>query len=363
MVNFGLNSASILGIFLAVAGASLYFLRSVRPELSRDHDIFFAAVGLLCGFILLFQGWRLDPILQFGQFLLTGSTIFFAVESIRLRKVATEQARRNTPTVDRERPVSRTRVYREEEYDRRGDRTIPESYNAYEGATPNYDSPRLRGYEDPKPRSSRPRSLREEEPRNRSYRSREDRYSTSEPPRTRRPANNPPRRNGYDDRNSYDEWSREDSWDEPDYPNNNYSERRDLGREQTTRDRYERERPYSDDIPRRSSRKPPSNPVERPRNYSNDDLGRNYDDGLGRSYEDDLGDSYEDDSEVIATDYVDYQPLDDLGSSYDEESDYDDRGDLNEAEALRDRENSRPRRSSSDWDEPRNRNNPPNSDY
>ena len=106
MVNFGFGAASILGIILAVAGAALYFLRSVRPELSRDHDIFFAAVGLLCGFILVFQGWRLDPILQFGQLLLTGSTIFFAVESVRLRGVATEQAKRNTPIVDDERPVS-----------------------------------------------------------------------------------------------------------------------------------------------------------------------------------------------------------------------------------------------------------------
>lgn len=106
MVNFGFGSASILGIFLAVAGAALYFLRSVRPELSRDHDIFFAAVGLLCGFILLFQGWRLDPILQFGQLLLTGSAVFFAVESIKLRGVATEQAKRNTRIVDDEREVS-----------------------------------------------------------------------------------------------------------------------------------------------------------------------------------------------------------------------------------------------------------------
>lgn len=114
MVNFGLNSASILGIFLAVAGAGLYFLRSVRPELSRDHDIFFAAVGLLCGFILLFQGWRLDPILQFGQLLLTGSAIFFAVESIRLRGVATEQAKRNTRIVDEERPVSSVYEYQAE---------------------------------------------------------------------------------------------------------------------------------------------------------------------------------------------------------------------------------------------------------
>jgi hypothetical protein len=105
-VNFGANSASILGIFLAVAGAALYFLRTVRPELSRDQDIFFAAVGLLCGFILVFQGWRLDPILQFGQLLLAGSTIFFAVESIRLRGIATQQAKRNTPIVDDEREVS-----------------------------------------------------------------------------------------------------------------------------------------------------------------------------------------------------------------------------------------------------------------
>ncbi|OYE05458.1 Ycf66 family protein [Nostoc sp. 'Peltigera membranacea cyanobiont' 232] len=105
-VNFGANSASILGIFLAVAGAALYFLRTVRPELSRDQDIFFAAVGLLCGFILVFQGWRLDPILQFGQLLLVGTTVFFAVESIRLRSIATQQAKRNTPIVDEEREVS-----------------------------------------------------------------------------------------------------------------------------------------------------------------------------------------------------------------------------------------------------------------
>ncbi|MBW4684468.1 MAG: hypothetical protein KME40_05070 [Komarekiella atlantica HA4396-MV6] len=105
-VNFGANSASILGIFLAVAGAALYFLRTVRPELSRDQDIFFAAVGLLCGFILIFQGWRLDPILQFGQLLLVGTTVFFAVESIRLRSIATQQAKRNTPIVDEDRPVS-----------------------------------------------------------------------------------------------------------------------------------------------------------------------------------------------------------------------------------------------------------------
>ncbi|NJP09012.1 MAG: hypothetical protein HC866_05595 [Leptolyngbyaceae cyanobacterium RU_5_1] len=108
MVNVGLGWSSFVGIALAAAGLALYFLRSVRPKLARDHDIFFAAVALLCGGILFFQGWRQDPILQFGQFLLTGSAIFFAVESIRLRSAATEQARRSTPIVDDERPVSRS---------------------------------------------------------------------------------------------------------------------------------------------------------------------------------------------------------------------------------------------------------------
>jgi hypothetical protein len=81
---------------LAVCGGGLYFLRSFKPALARDYDVFFAAIGLLCGGILFFQGWRLDPILQFGQFLLAGTTVFFAYESVRLRGVATDQARRST---------------------------------------------------------------------------------------------------------------------------------------------------------------------------------------------------------------------------------------------------------------------------
>jgi len=93
VVNASLNWASIVGIVLAVCGGGLYFLRSFKPALARDYDVFFAAIGLLCGGILFFQGWRLDPILQFGQFLLAGTTVFFAYESVRLRGVATDQAR------------------------------------------------------------------------------------------------------------------------------------------------------------------------------------------------------------------------------------------------------------------------------
>ena len=106
MINIIFEPNILLAMMIGVVMAFLYFLRIVKPQIARDQDIFFAAVGLLCGFILVFQGWRLDPILQFGQLLLVGSTVFFAVESIRLRSIATQQAKRNTPIVDDEREVS-----------------------------------------------------------------------------------------------------------------------------------------------------------------------------------------------------------------------------------------------------------------
>jgi hypothetical protein len=201
MVNFGLNSASILGICLAVAGAGLYFLRSVRPEVSRDYDIFFSAVGLLCGLILLFQGWRLDPILQFGQLLLAGSTVFFAVETIRLRGITTEQARRSTPYAD-DRRVSKTRVYTEAELDQL------EPYEDNEGYSNNR---RLRGYSEPRPGRSSGASNSEEARPPRSRR------PTSAPPApdravSRRPSNRRPPQPPADSYDSWDETS--DVWDE-----------------------------------------------------------------------------------------------------------------------------------------------------
>ena len=120
MVNASLNWASIVGIVLAVCGGGLYFLRSFKPALARDYDVFFAAIGLLCGGILFFQGWRLDPILQFGQFLLAGTTVFFAYESVRLRGIATDQARRSSFFEDDQIPTNPRNSSRsrwDEEYD------------------------------------------------------------------------------------------------------------------------------------------------------------------------------------------------------------------------------------------------------
>ena len=112
MVNVGFGWSSLVGIILALSGVGLYFLRAVRPALARDYDIALSVVALVCGGILFFNGWRQDPILQFGQLMLSGMTIWFAIEALRLRGIATEQAKRNTPIVDDDRPISK--VYRAE---------------------------------------------------------------------------------------------------------------------------------------------------------------------------------------------------------------------------------------------------------
>ncbi len=344
MVNFGLNAAAILGLFLAVAGAGLFFLRSIRPELARDYDIFFAAVGLLCGVILLFNGWRLDPILQFGQFLLTGTSIFFAFESIRMRGVATEQARRNTTTVDRDRPVSRTRVYTEAELDK-----IDPYDNVYDGVQPNYSSPRLRGYEEPQPRPRRSNSRQRpapapaptadlrDEPRRRSSRNRPETKEYI----ARAPQDNPSDRYGYEDQASrpprrrpaapavdrYDEWD-----DTP---------------KSAPRSRPPIEERYS----------PPAKPTEPRRRPSPADLGRSYEpedeyesNDSSADYDADLGRTYDEPSKSsIPGDYVvDYQPLENVGTDYSDDYDdskYDDYD--TEEEDNTD--------SSSDYDEDKNR--------
>lgn len=258
MVNFGLNSASVLGIFLAVAGAGLYFLRSVRPELSRDHDIFFAAVGLLCGLILLFQGWRLDPILQFGQFLLTGSAVFFAVESIRLRGATTEQAKRSSSYVDDDRRVSKTRVYTEAEIDRL------EPYEDEELISRN--NPRLEGYADPRSnRSYSQEETRTRKPRRRPSSSNDpygDRPSPRRKPSPTRPTND-----------NYDAWdSRDDMWE--DRPK----------KRRPSRPRPENSSPETSSGSPRKRRPRPSNPERR------------YSSSVEES--------------PTPTDYVDYQPID-----------------------------------------------------
>ena len=79
MVNASLNWASIVGILLVISGIQLFAFSfsSISRISSSSGDYFFRilnVIGLLfipflCGGILFFQDWRLDPILEFGQFM------------------------------------------------------------------------------------------------------------------------------------------------------------------------------------------------------------------------------------------------------------------------------------------------------
>jgi len=85
MLNFSFGPNIFLGIIVSFGVITLYFLRNVKPELARDEDIFFATIGLLYSCILMVHGWRLDPILLFGQVLIISTVLVAGWENIRLR--------------------------------------------------------------------------------------------------------------------------------------------------------------------------------------------------------------------------------------------------------------------------------------
>ena len=112
MVNASLNWASICGLMLFLLGlisapaslANIYFLLNRRSD--NTSQIIFMTIYRVClgilrsigclvaGVILFLQGWRLDPILQFGQFLIvfllileSGGSIFTDFMNWRNRDV------------------------------------------------------------------------------------------------------------------------------------------------------------------------------------------------------------------------------------------------------------------------------------
>nr|YP_010933165.1 hypothetical chloroplast RF66 [Nitella hyalina]APP89492.1 hypothetical protein [Nitella hyalina]WKT08458.1 hypothetical chloroplast RF66 [Nitella hyalina] len=86
MINFELSPSVFIGIILLIVAIALYFIRIWTPSISQDYDLIFSSMGVLCGGILIFQGWRLDPILLFSQILSNIMGVFFIWEAIQLRK-------------------------------------------------------------------------------------------------------------------------------------------------------------------------------------------------------------------------------------------------------------------------------------
>ncbi|NJK35115.1 MAG: hypothetical protein HC919_09255 [Oscillatoriales cyanobacterium SM2_2_1] len=96
MINIGGNPFMILLAITAVLGGiGLYFVRNLRPELARDHDIFFSAIAVVYGIILLAFNFRMEITTQLAQVLVVGFAGWFAVESLILRQSLANQARRS----------------------------------------------------------------------------------------------------------------------------------------------------------------------------------------------------------------------------------------------------------------------------
>ncbi|MEH2092849.1 hypothetical protein CDG77_27370 [Nostoc sp. 'Peltigera membranacea cyanobiont' 213] len=98
-VNFGVNSGSLLGI-IYLLWAIIYLILTVAWLSQRGTRlrgwalalyiiqlIFTPIIMLLIGTILFFQGWRLDPILQFGQFLSLLLILYLSIKDIVINAV------------------------------------------------------------------------------------------------------------------------------------------------------------------------------------------------------------------------------------------------------------------------------------
>ena len=106
MVSVGINLSSILGI-IDIALAVAYLVTAIANSGMRSQiisntgiilyiiqGIMVVGVLLVSGFILFFQGWRLNPILGFQQFLLHVLLIFLAFKDAFIYGLVTRQSRR-----------------------------------------------------------------------------------------------------------------------------------------------------------------------------------------------------------------------------------------------------------------------------
>lgn len=98
MVNVDFASPSLLlGTGLIGCGVILLNMRSFDNKVSRDADIVVAAMVSIVGSTLIFQGWRLDPLLLLCQALTTSVAFWYGVEAFRLRSKEADMAQALLP--------------------------------------------------------------------------------------------------------------------------------------------------------------------------------------------------------------------------------------------------------------------------
>ena len=93
MINISYSPSFLLSVLLIIGLLLFYSLKIIRPEVSKEEDIFLTSLGLLYSCILIIHGWRLDPILFFSQVLLVVFVLAVGWENIRLRGLIANMAR------------------------------------------------------------------------------------------------------------------------------------------------------------------------------------------------------------------------------------------------------------------------------
>lgn len=98
-VNIGINIASLLGFIQIIFGLfylifAIIKLIQTRSRLSNSTTVFYIIqlillppLLLLSGIILVFQGWRFEPILQFQQLVLSALIFYLSLKDIVINTV------------------------------------------------------------------------------------------------------------------------------------------------------------------------------------------------------------------------------------------------------------------------------------
>ncbi len=99
MVNYGINLAGLLGIVYVLLSVAYFIIMMVllaqrSSRLNGSALVFYLLQAIFapilmffCGLILVFQGWRLDPLLQLMQLLLSVLIIYLSIKDIVINVV------------------------------------------------------------------------------------------------------------------------------------------------------------------------------------------------------------------------------------------------------------------------------------
>lgn len=88
MASFGTPAALLFGLILLTGGLGLLLMGRFKPDLKRDSDNIYAAIGILCGLISIIEFQKIDVGMSLYMMLMTGSAFVLMWDNIRKRSAA-----------------------------------------------------------------------------------------------------------------------------------------------------------------------------------------------------------------------------------------------------------------------------------